>query len=402
MRSMPASINVNLASGRLVVNNVPGLGTLNFTVLNFVNVIGTANRDTIAGSNGNNNLNGNGGNDRIVGGQGDDTIAGGSGNDTLDYSSLGRAITLIRGGIVDKSGLGTDRLQFDIETIIGATGQANTIDASTGVTASLNVDLARNQLLISGTPAGDLRFNVRNFVNVLGSGNADTIVGNNGNNSLNGGGGNDTFRTNRGNDTVVGGDGTDTIDYTGIGRAVTILQSGTIVKASGWGRDRIQGVETIVGDAGQANAIDASSSTGAASLDVNLNANRLAINNVPNLGTLLFNVQNFVNITGTSNNDKLTGNRANNIIIGGLGDDLVRGGTGFDNFVLNNSGLDTISDFETGVDTIRLFGIEDDYTFDRNSIFFGDRQIANIGGTGIGAGDLVFSTNVAQLLATAT
>jgi Ca2+-binding RTX toxin-like protein len=183
----------------------PGNDTLN----------GTANNDTFQASAGNDILRGLGGNDTFFGGQGNDTINGGAGSDVLDYSSLGTAVTLIRGGTVSKGSLGTDTLRTNVETIVGATGQANTIDGSAGVTASLDVNLANETLLVRGTPVGDLSFNVRNFVNILGSGNADTIVGSSGNNRLDGGGGDDIISTGRGNDSAIGGSGSDTIDYTG-------------------------------------------------------------------------------------------------------------------------------------------------------------------------------------------
>ena len=69
-----ASINVNLSTNSLAVNNIPGLGTQNFTVDNFVNVTGTANVDVITGNNLDNSL---------VGGAGNDTLSGGRGNDIL-------------------------------------------------------------------------------------------------------------------------------------------------------------------------------------------------------------------------------------------------------------------------------------------------------------------------------
>ncbi|MBO1058717.1 MAG: hypothetical protein HEQ27_20285 [Dolichospermum sp. JUN01] len=121
-------------------------------------------------------------NDTIIGSAGDDTINGGLGSDTVNYSSLTEAITLLASGIVNKGSFGTDKI-VDIETVIGATGQSNTIDASTGIatTTSLNVNLATNSLIINGLPApiNSLIFNVQNFVNVIGTTQSDIIKGNN-------------------------------------------------------------------------------------------------------------------------------------------------------------------------------------------------------------------------------
>jgi Ca2+-binding RTX toxin-like protein len=78
-----ASIEANLFSEQLTVKNVPTLGTLKFTVENFVNVTGTNNDDNISGDNNNNRLSGLGGNDNIFGFGGQDKIDGGNGNDFI-------------------------------------------------------------------------------------------------------------------------------------------------------------------------------------------------------------------------------------------------------------------------------------------------------------------------------
>ena len=82
--SSPTSISVNLASNSLFVNNIPGLGTLSFSTINFVNVIGTSQADSISGNSLSNRLEGGAGNDFIFGAAGDDVLLGGTDNDTLD------------------------------------------------------------------------------------------------------------------------------------------------------------------------------------------------------------------------------------------------------------------------------------------------------------------------------
>ncbi|MFN6498710.1 MAG: calcium-binding protein [Nostoc sp. DedQUE01] len=96
--SLPGvSITVNLQTQSLAANNVPGLGTLSFTAVNFDNVIGTNAGDNIvgdsqnnvlSGGNGNDNINGGAGNDTITGGNGTDLLTGGLGNDVFDFNSL--------------------------------------------------------------------------------------------------------------------------------------------------------------------------------------------------------------------------------------------------------------------------------------------------------------------------
>lgn len=71
-----ASINVDLSTNSVAVNNLPGIGTLNLTVENFVNVVGTPNVDVITGNRQDNNLVGGGGNDTLSGLRGNDTLIG--------------------------------------------------------------------------------------------------------------------------------------------------------------------------------------------------------------------------------------------------------------------------------------------------------------------------------------
>jgi Ca2+-binding RTX toxin-like protein len=100
----PSFIDVDLSSSRLTVRNVPFLGTLNFTVNNFDNVIGTSGNDRIIGdfqanilngSSGNDLISAGGGNDTLVGGAGADTLTGGTGINTFIYNSRFEGVDLI-------------------------------------------------------------------------------------------------------------------------------------------------------------------------------------------------------------------------------------------------------------------------------------------------------------------
>ena len=88
-------------------------------------------------------------NDTIIGSTGNDTINGGIGQDTADYSTIGQAISLLPTGVVTKGTAGTDQL-VGVERIIGATGQANIIDASTATgTATINANLGTQSLIVN-------------------------------------------------------------------------------------------------------------------------------------------------------------------------------------------------------------------------------------------------------------
>ncbi|MEH2137563.1 calcium-binding protein [Nostoc sp.] len=393
------SITVNLQSQTLTANNVPGLGTLPFTVVNFDDVIGTNADDSITGDSQNNKLTGNGGNDTFRGSRGNDSIDGGSGFDTVDYSSLGKKITLSGVGTITKAGgFGTDTV-FQVDKVIADASVANnTIDASQSLPGVAAIaDLQAQTISALNVPGlGTLTFNVVNFANVIGTVNNDSIKGdgqNNqltglagddlidgrdgndlidgglGNDTLIGGAGDDTFKGSKGNDSIDGGDGFDTADYSKLGKAITLSGVGQITKAGGFGTDTVFKVETVIADASVANnTIDSSQSVAGVSITANLQEQTISALNVPSLGTITFNVLNFDNLIGTNAGDSITGDSQNNrleggfgndtisggfgndTIIGGQGADILTGGSGADKFVFNsvNDGIDTITDYNFG------------------------------------------------------
>ncbi|WP_448597258.1 calcium-binding protein [Thermoleptolyngbya sp.] len=180
-------------------------------------IIGSSRSERIWGTNSSDSLLGLGGNDVLTGSVGNDEMLGGDGFDTADYSRMGRAMTLLPGGLINKGGLGIDRLS-NVEQVIGATGFANTIDGSSGRNASFDVNLGANRLTVNNVPfLGTLTFSMVNFVNVRGTQNGDRIVGNNGANLLDGQGGNDVLIGSGGSDRLVGGTGIDILNGAGAG-----------------------------------------------------------------------------------------------------------------------------------------------------------------------------------------
>ncbi|MDJ0735096.1 MAG: calcium-binding protein [Nostocaceae cyanobacterium] len=372
------------------------------------------------------------GDDTIYGSKGKDTIVGGEGQDTVDYRGLGQAITLEAAGVVKKGIAGTDRL-FEIETIIGAVGQANTINAftATDTTTSVNVNLLANSLIVNGVPGiGSLKFNVVNFVNVAGTSQDDKIIGDNGNNLLDGKGGNDSIFGLGGNDTVRGGagddvisggylpspfvsaasdgndilrggsgndrliagigkdfldggTGVDTADYSSLSQAITLLSVGVVNKGT-LGTDEILNIEKIIGATNKANAIDGSTGTSkTTSFDVDLSIDSLTVNGIPGLGSANFTVEKFVNVTGTSQNDSIVGDNNNNQLGGGQGNDKISGLGGKDTI----TGVNPLS-FKPGINEVDfLYGGADSDKF-----VVGDQKNAYyLGGGGIfGLNDFAF------------
>ncbi|MGK7958173.1 MAG: calcium-binding protein [Crocosphaera sp.] len=324
----PVSVNVNLQSQTLTVNNIPGVGPLTRTVINFNDVKGTNQNDTITGDSQNNQLIGNGGNDTFFGTKGNDLIDGGTGSDTVNYSSLGQSITLLPTGTVQKGGgFGTDQLVL-VETIIAdASASNNTIDTSTAASpASINVNLHTNTLNVNNIPfVGSLNRTVINFDNVRGTNQADTIIGDNQRNSLFGNGGNDFIDGKGGNDYLEGGTGDDNL-------------------LGGDGND------TLVG--------------------VNRNSKKPGFNEVDVL-------------LGGSGRDTFWLGDAGSFAIEGDATPYYVGNGSLD-YAL-------IADFQTGIDRIQLGGSKADYSFQGSEIFYqGNDLIARVSGTGYQHSDLFF------------
>ncbi len=357
-----SAFDIDLSQQSLRVTNIPGLGSVNFTVENFTDVIGTSNTDTIKGDS----------NENLLGGsEGNDTLDGGDGNDKADYSNLGQAITLERAGVVNKGGLGEDQI-LNIETIVGATGEDNAIDGSTGTSGvtSFDVDLSQESFTVENIPGlGNQTFEIINFVNVTGTSNNDDIVGD-GNNNLFGG--------SRGDDTYDGQGGNDTVDYSDLGQAITLERAGVINKGSA-GEDTIENIETIIGAVGRDNAIDGSTGISAqTSFNVDLSQETFTVENIPGLGNVDFNIINFVDVIGTTQADNLVGNGEDNVLKGGSGVDNLVGGGGNDR-IQGNTGQDTLvgvdpsssNPGENEVDILNGGGDRDTIVLgDSNNIFY--------------------------------
>jgi Ca2+-binding RTX toxin-like protein len=257
----PVTISLDLSKNKLTYS-AAAFGTKTITVKNFQNASGGAGNDRIKGNDLDNLIIGNGGSDTIIGSKGNDTIYGfvtnirnyrGSfgvvvsegGTNTMDYSNLGAAVKINLPSTygernfsatnsqtrvnftVDKSGFGTDKIS-DFSKIIGANNKKNTIDlSSAGYGNQLDVNLAKNSMNII-TPSDGVydtftaKYELVNFVNVIGGKYNDTIVGGNKNSTLTGGGGNDKITGGNNNDIITGTDST----YKGVGEIDTLTGGG--------------------------------------------------------------------------------------------------------------------------------------------------------------------------------
>ena len=177
---------------------------------NIENLIGSDFDDTLTGDDGNNTIwgfdgndiiNGGGGHDWLVGGAGADTIDGGGGDDTVSYSS-----------------------------------------SQTGV----RIDLSDNAAETGGEAQGD---RLRDVENIYGSDEADTLIGNDDENTIWGNDGNDTLNGGEGEDRLYGGSGDDTLNG---GEGEDRLYSGSGTDTLNGGNDD----DILIGDGGGVNTLN--------------------------------------------------------------------------------------------------------------------------------------------------
>ncbi|MDF2231053.1 calcium-binding protein [Albimonas sp. CAU 1670] len=326
-----SGVYVNLADGTAT----DGFGDTD-TLANIENVRGTNFDDMIIGDAGDNRLRGYGDDDMFVGGAGDDEIDGGVDSwdeyDMVDYRAEGGGggvnVNLATGVATDTFG-DTDTL-ISIEEVRGTdqddvmVGNAydnwfelgagdDSVDGGAGAFdqvayhsetggAGVSVDLA----LGTATDTYGDTDTIANIEGVRGSRWDDTILGDDADN---------TYRGLAGDDTLDGRGGEDEVRY-----------------------DR---------DAG---------SGGTAGVTVNL-ALGTATDGFGDTDTLI----SIENVRGSDFADTIIGDAGANRIEGLGGDDILTGGAGADLFRIRSAdlGTDTITDFDQGVDKIRLDFVSD-------------------------------------------
>ncbi len=281
-----------------------------------INVGDIDGRDLLYGGDGNDFLNGNENNDTILGGTGNDTAHGGKdddliygdrGNDLI-YGDLGNDTISGGNGSLNPVGTGTDD-----DLIFGNRGN----DIINGNEGNDTIYAGKDDDLAFGGKDDDLIYGDRGNDTLLGDLGNDTIFGGvsdinvgdrDGRDLIYGGAGNDLIFGNEGNDSISGGDGDDTIYG---------------------GKDD----DLIHGDAG----------------DDFLSGD---------LGN--------DSICGGDGNDTIIGGDGDDFLIGNFGNDSLLGGAGSDVFILSTEGgIDTIADYEHGID---LIGLAPGLTFDRLTI----------------------------------
>ena len=206
-------------------------------------------------------------------------------------------------------------------------------------------DLSNTQYTFGGDAAGDT---LTGFENVIGSSFNDDLIGSNGANFIQGGAGNDVIRGRAGADALDGGAGIDTVSYEGSAQ-------GVFVRLQGYGD--LSNTQYAFGG-------DAAGDT----------------------------LTGFENVIGSSNADDIIGSEGVNRIDGGAGNDVIRGRGGSDIFVFKaNSGQDTITDWQDGIDVIDVSSLGTNWT----TISEGLSQVGNDAIIDLGGGNTITLKNVA-------
>jgi Ca2+-binding RTX toxin-like protein len=277
---------------------------------------------TLNGNELDNGLAGGSGNDRLNGGAGNDTIAGNGGDDVID------------------GGTGTD---FMLGGNGGDSYYVDNAGDTIGEDAGSEIDVA--YVSVSGFTLGE---NVERGVAVVesgivlnGSGSANWLIGNNGNDTLNGGAGNDQLTGGLGNDTLDGGAGADVMEGGAGSDAYYVDDANDIVtELASEGTDAVR--VRVNGYTLAANV-----EVGLIDIAAGFTLTGNALNN-----TLVGNSSDDV-LIGDAGDDALHGGISNDLLYGGTGSDGMVGGTGDDTYNVDNLG-DSITEIAgEGIDTVQ-------------------------------------------------
>ena len=368
------------------------------TVLNIENIIGSAFDDTLLGSSADN---------MFEGGSGDDMIDGGAGDDTASYAAAasGVAVDLTIAGAQNTLGAGTDTLtgienltgSDFADTLIGDDGDnelsggggndmlfgaagEDMLDGGTGddtIDGGADIDTARYATAAAGVTVDLTIAGAQNTLgagidtllgieNLIGSGFADTLTGDDGANLLEGGAGDDILDGGADIDTAIYataaagvtvdltiagaqntfGAGTDTLigieHLTGSAFADTLTGDGGVnLLVGGAGSDQLDGgMGDDILDGGT--GIDAASYvTATAGVTVDLSISGPQDTGGAGTDTLI----DIEGLLGSSFNDRLIGDDGDNILAGGAGNDIIVGAAG-DDLLDGGAGID-IADYAT-------------------------------------------------------
>ncbi|MFD2741464.1 M10 family metallopeptidase C-terminal domain-containing protein [Sulfitobacter aestuarii] len=391
--------NLAIARGTVIEKAIGGFGADRITGNDADNEIsGAGGHDSILGGGGHDLISGGAGNDTLHGGQGDDTLTAGSGNNTIS-GGLGTDLAmfnLARGDVtiqqqdefllisangISDSYTGVEFFQFTDGRLSAAelTGAAAPEDGPQAGndgddTLDETPDETGNDTII-GTAANDTLSGGDGDDAIAGGDGADMLYGNGGNDMISGAGGDDFIEGGAGHDNIGGGLGNDTIDG-GAGNDVIGAGHGDDQLRGGLGHDTLAGGagnDTILGGAGDdmigasygndsveggKDDDDIGGGTGKDTISGGAGDDRIGGGEGDDI---IYGNDGGDFLAGGGRNDVIHGGSGADTLNGGTGDDVLTGGTGADFFVFNTLNMDEvdyITDFEAGVDKIRISGVQ--------------------------------------------
>jgi serralysin len=245
---------------------------------------------------GNDLILGHGGDDSIFGLAGDDYIVGGTGADALH------------------GGPGSDTASY--------------YNSTAGVMASLSYGVG-----VGGDAEGDTYFSIENLD---GSGYADALVGNDGNNLLEGNGGDDFLDGGDGDDTLDGGWENDTLKG---GGGADVLQGNEGIDTASY-YESPEGVIVLLGLGGAGGDAEGDTFIGIENLTGSIYAD------------ILWGDDGVNQLMGMDGADVLRGLDGNDTLDGGAGADTMLGGPGGDTYYVDNGADDVIEVGNQGADQV--------------------------------------------------
>ncbi|GAA0563781.1 hypothetical protein [Rhizomicrobium electricum] len=304
---------------------------------------------SINGGAGDDVLMGGTGSDTLTGGSGNDTLSGGSGNDTACFSGASSAykISVSADGslVISNAAEGTDKLE-GIETLQFSD-------------KTISVSSLTNNLVITGTSAGETLTGTAADESLYGYGGNDVLNGGAGADALYGGDGDDTLTGGAGNDTLSGDAGSDTACFSGTyaSYTVTLNTDGSLIVSGGSdGTDRLTGIENLKFSDKTVSVSSLSTThliTGSSANDT-LNGTSGDETLYGYAGTdVLYGGAGSDTLYGGDGDDTLWGQDGNDVLDGGTGNDSLTGGNGDDVLYISATSHDRI-DGGAGNDTVVL------------------------------------------------
>ena len=334
-------------------------------------ITGSAGDDDVRGGTGNDVINTGAGRDYVGGEAGDDTMNGGADGDTLSYDEANFRWDAFRGVNLDAvTGIAIDNWgNTDLFSSFDRFKDSAFSDTLKGSATDESFSVTRGNDVIDGRGGNDFvdygdadRWGAHRGINVnLATGVAidswngtDTLANIEG---VFGTKFNDTITGGAGNDTLLGGDGTDVLNG-GAGRdRLAFWNVGDNGSGHGIVIDLSQAVNILDDGYGHAETATDFEEIDGSRFDDRLTGDNLKNQFWGNEGNDTLNgggAEDDVN--GGDGDDRIFAGLGNDHIEGGRGNDTLTGNGGSDQFnffaPLNEQGVDTITDFEVGIDNV--------------------------------------------------